>query len=83
MLSEALANVEKHARARATTVSVRRDERHLDLSVQDDGRGFEATETFGVGLTSIRSRAEERGGTGEVNTGSEGTSPTLLLPLSG
>ena len=42
MVAEALTNVAKHAHARTAAVTVRRDARHLEVRVSDDGVGFGA-----------------------------------------
>jgi signal transduction histidine kinase len=60
---EALANVIKHADARAAWVSVESSEEQVLLEISDDGRGFNpAVEHPGhYGLDSMRSRAAEVG----------------------
>jgi len=60
---EALHNVAVHADARTCTMSVRVTEDAVTLVVLDDGRGLPGTLTRGVGLTSMRERADELGGT--------------------
>lgn len=62
IVSEALNNVARHAAARAACVVLRRDD-GLGISVTDDGRGMPEVVRSGVGLTSMRERAEELGGT--------------------
>jgi signal transduction histidine kinase len=59
---EAMTNVSRHARAHHCSVrlSLRDD---LCLEVTDDGRGLPHIVRAGVGLTSMRERAEELGGT--------------------
>lgn len=81
-VTEALTNVLKHAGASLATVRVQRDERHLAVQVSDDGRGFTpAPDGRGVGLSSLRERAEELGGTCEVGSSPSGTTVALLLPV--
>jgi signal transduction histidine kinase len=83
IVSEALTNVVKHAGARRAVVLVRRDDRHLDVTVEDDGRGMpELVRDEGVGLTSIRSRAEELGGRCTLRSDPTGTVVGVLLPLT-
>ena len=85
VVAEALTNVTKHAGARGAIVSVRRDERHLEVRIVDDGSGFDvAAASAGdrVGLSSIRERAEELGGRCEITSGPGGTSVLVLLPLT-
>ncbi|MGI8874205.1 MAG: ATP-binding protein, partial [Egibacteraceae bacterium] len=62
IVSEALSNVARHAAARVARVTIRRDD-GLQISVTDDGRGLPDEIRSGVGLTSMRERAEELGGT--------------------
>lgn len=86
VVAEALTNVVKHARARASRVELRRDERHLELVVADDGVGLGAAGPAaggGVGLTSIRERVEELGGRCTITSGTAGagTRVELLLPV--
>lgn len=59
---EALANVARHACASGAWLHLRRDEA-LWLEVADDGAGMPAGFVAGVGVTSMRSRAAELGGT--------------------
>jgi ligand-binding sensor domain-containing protein len=61
---EALHNALKHARARRVEIRVREQAGRLDLSVQDDGVGYDpASIKPGHGLNSLRLRATELGGT--------------------
>lgn len=85
VVAEALTNVAKHAGARAVTLVVRRDERHLEVRVTDDGRGFDGRDGSGdgVGLSSIRDRVDELGGRCDIRSGPDGTTVDVLLPLAG
>jgi PAS domain S-box-containing protein len=62
---EALHNVVKHARATRALVRLDFEPARLLLEVQDDGRGFDPAARVGrgLGLTSMRERAEALGGT--------------------
>ena len=60
---EAIANAQRHAGASRVDVRVRRTDTALVLSVADDGCGFDASAVPGVGLGSMRRRAERHGGT--------------------
>jgi signal transduction histidine kinase len=63
VVSEALSNVVKHARATAVTIDVRVDADRLLLRVADDGTGVGVGEAdAGNGMTNLRGRAEDRGG---------------------
>ena len=55
----------------------------LRLEVTDDGRGIPEDRSAGVGLSSMRERAEELGGRCEVaSLPSGGTSVLVMLPLA-
>jgi len=81
---EALTNVVRHAHAKTcrVRVSVDRDVGVLEVKITDDGAGMPEERVAGVGLSSMRERAEELGGTLEVEPGPEGGTRVLArLPL--
>ena len=84
--AEALANVVRHAGASAVSVSVEVRDGTLALEVRDDGRGIGGadggTAGSGLGLASMRRRAEEIGGSCTI-TDDAGTRVEVLLPLGG
>jgi PAS domain S-box-containing protein len=83
IVSEALANVTKHAHADYARVSVRRDGDVLRFEVSDDGRGG-ADESAGTGIVGLRDRAEAAGGTLSMRSPpGQGTTVTATLPLAG
>lgn len=59
---EILTNVVKHAVASCVEVSLYRDGRSLVLEVADDGRGFADAAGGGIGLETMKERAELLGG---------------------
>jgi len=65
---EALTNVVRHAQAYRCDIRLALDEIAglLTLSIQDDGHGLPPSRGIGVGLTSMRERAEELGGTWSI-----------------
>jgi signal transduction histidine kinase len=82
---EALTNVVRHAHARHCDLRLALDEAAgwLSLSIQDDGGGLPPSRGVGVGLVSLRERAEELGGTWtieQVPTG--GTCVLARLPYA-
>jgi signal transduction histidine kinase len=80
---EALTNVVRHAEARTCRVRLRLDESLglLCVEVQDDGKGLLIQRRAGVGLHSMRERAEELGGTLTITSLSTGgTSVLARLP---
>jgi signal transduction histidine kinase len=81
IVSEALANVAKHANAETVTVSVEAGRGVLSLSVRDDGVG--GADPDGSGLTGLRERAEALGGTLKLTSPPDrGTSVDVRLPAA-
>jgi signal transduction histidine kinase len=79
---EALANVLRHAGARACRVRLTLGEL-LELEIADDGVGLPDRRRPGVGLASMRERAEELGGTCSVEAADGGgTVVRARLPLA-
>jgi len=85
---ESLNNVIKHSGASKVNVSIRHDNRGVELTIRDDGKGFEPTPTCvdgssitGFGLTSIAERARLLGGSHVVeSTPGRGTTITVSIP---
>jgi signal transduction histidine kinase len=83
IVQEALVNIERHARASRASVQIETGA-ELRLTVADDGRGLPADYRTGVGLSSMRERAEELGGTFKtVSDRGAGTTVEVRLPLKG
>ena len=83
---EAITNVSRHAQAKACTARFWIDEagssKTLCLEVCDDGRGFPEQYRAGVGLTSMKERAEEVGGECVVEAHAKGgTRVSARFPL--
>jgi len=75
----ALANVVQHAQATRARIVLTIDDRHVGLTVSDDGIGFDpaavraqAPTTDSFGLQAIRERAEQIGGTLRIESGPGG-----------
>lgn len=79
--TEAVHNVVKHAKAHSCAVRIEHDGRQLELTVQDDGQGLPPTPTLGLGMASMRERAEELGGTLVVAAGPRGAGLTVRAVL--
>ncbi|RIV41180.1 sensor histidine kinase [Micromonospora radicis] len=77
---EALNNARRHAHADTIELRLRVDGGMLHLQVRDDGRGREPGRPDGVGMHSMRERAEELGGSCVVtSTPNAGTRVTATL----
>jgi signal transduction histidine kinase len=78
---EALTNVVRHAHAQHCVLTLEVDN-DACLEVRDDGQGLPADYRAGVGLTSMRERATELGGTCAIAPGNAGgTCVFIRLPL--
>jgi signal transduction histidine kinase len=83
IVQEALTNVVRHARAGFCLVRLELDG-DLCLEIVDDGIGFQPGGRAGVGIVSMRERAEELGGSCTIQPRSGGgTQVCACLPLPG
>jgi signal transduction histidine kinase len=83
--AEALSNAEHHANAASCTLRLALDRTAgtVRLEIADDGRGIDSERGTGVGLSSMRERAAELGGTLTVAAGTGGgTVVTAVLPCA-
>ncbi|GAB2836032.1 hypothetical protein GCM10022221_39070 [Actinocorallia aurea] len=82
IVQEALTNVRRHAHATSAEIRLTRTATHLELVISDDGRGLPRQPNSGLGLTSMRERATELGGTFTIaSRPTTGTTLTTRLPL--
>lgn len=81
---EALTNVLRHAEATSAQLQLRCDERHIRLTVQDNGRGFDpAAAAGGLGLLGMKERAGMLGGTVTIDSSpGHGTKINMEVPRS-
>ncbi len=82
IVQEALTNIVRHARTRSCRVRISIGEK-LQLEIADDGIGLPEDRRTGVGLSSMRERAAELGGTCTVEPSGPagGTRVLACLPL--
>jgi two-component system NarL family sensor kinase len=84
-VQEALNNVAKHAQAHHAWVEFALEPDQVQVSIRDDGRGFEVTsalKTEGLGLRHLRERVEELRGKFTIESSpGKGTRLTAVLPL--
>lgn len=83
---EALTNCAKHSGAKSVEIELAHDDAHTRLTITDDGVGFDPTclgdngQVPGLGLLTMRERAEFVGGTFDVDSGrNRGTRITVSL----
>lgn len=86
ILQETLTNVARHAGAKTARMSFKHTARTLEVSVADDGKGFDTSAAFPssnhLGLQSIRERAALLGGKARFDSGSKGTRVLIQIPLT-
>jgi len=80
---EACANAVRHGHARRLAVSMTRQDGHVELAVRDSGTGFDpAVPHVGSGLTHIRDRVAELGGTVDIDSAPGcGAAVTVRMPV--
>ena len=83
LAQEAMTNIKKHAAATTARIELRGAPGRVELTVTDDGRGFDPATSGsggGFGMTGMRERAALAGGTFEVESGESGTTVKATLP---
>jgi len=83
LVQEALTNISKHAKARQVWVTMGNREGQVEVSVRDDGAGFDpkARTSSAYGLVGMRFRVEAEGGTLAVESKPrQGTLIQVRLP---
>jgi signal transduction histidine kinase len=82
IVQEALTNAVRHAGAERITLRLDASGGRIALEVADDGAGFAGPRAGGLGLGSMRHRANAVGGTLTITSGSTGTTVRADLPVS-
>ncbi len=86
ILREAISNARRHGRAKKITLRAQHSEASLALAVQDNGAGFDDTNSraaSGHGLTNMQARASMLGGNLRIESSpGKGTRVLLLLPVA-
>jgi two-component system, NarL family, sensor histidine kinase DegS len=86
IVQEGLANVRKHAGAGRAWVRIQRQASWIQVTIEDDGRGFEpatlaSPDRYHFGFQTMRERAEGLGGKLEIDTSpGHGTRVVATLP---
>jgi PAS domain S-box-containing protein len=84
---EALTNASKHASPKAVSILIHRNPGELRLLIEDDGKGFDASETFStaqLGLAGMRERVHLVGGSVTIESSpGHGTTICVIVPLPG
>jgi signal transduction histidine kinase len=84
ILQGALSNVSRHSFARKVEIQLNYTRKEIELSIADDGIGFQPTETsYGIGLKSIQERCDLINGKMRViSKPGEGTTLIIKAPIN-
>jgi PAS domain S-box-containing protein len=85
-IREMLINIAKHAKAKLVRVAITRNNNDIQVTVEDDGKGFDASvlseKPKGLGLFSVRERLRHIGGKLEIESKKgKGSHIILTAPL--
>ncbi|MDX1718871.1 MAG: sensor histidine kinase [Salegentibacter mishustinae] len=79
---EALANIQKHAKATEAKVEIRKEDNQLILEIWDNGVGFKTDKIHsGIGLKNMRNRIHNIKGQFSIKSGEEGTLIEVLVKI--
>ncbi len=83
IVQEALHNIVKHADAHDVKVTVRQEPDRLQLTIEDDGKGFHAQQDKGMGILGMQERVSYLGGSFAMESEpGRGTQLNVTLPLA-
>ncbi len=86
IFQESLTNVARHADAEMVFVSLAQEEKHLVLTIRDNGKGFEERQgpKKTLGLLGMKERSQMMGGQYKITSNpGKGTIVTVTVPLPG
>jgi signal transduction histidine kinase len=87
IVQESLSNIQRHSRSKTARIRVMQRRKELLVEVKDRGRGFAPATarsnsvTSGVGISGMKERARQLGGSLEVVFRKTGTTVKVILPL--
>ena len=82
ILQESLNNALKHAQASVISAKVKRNPQGVQITIEDNGKGFDPTTASGNGLSHLKARVQELGGSISFHSGlGKGTRIELSIPL--
>lgn len=84
IIQELISNILKYAKATSITIQLISNENNLNVSVEDDGIGFDINDkkNWGIGLTNVASRVDALGGDLQIDSMiDKGTSISIDIPI--
>ena len=85
IIQESLTNIARHSKAGSTDITFIQTDKHINLTISDDGRGipdYEIKSNKSFGILSMKERCISLGGHFSIGNGKErGTVINLMLPL--
>ncbi len=81
IVQEALSNIHRHSGSGTASIRLAREPSEVTLKVSDRGRGICADAVPGVGIASMRERAQQLGGRLDVVSPNGGTTVRAVIPL--
>ncbi len=83
IVQELINNIIKHAEASHADVQLTKHKDHLNIVVNDNGKGFQKSKKQGIGLRNIKERLQKIKGTLDIDSNSgHGTSITIDIPIN-
>ena len=92
IIQEALANIHKHAETQQAKIRMFGGDSHIILEISDTGKGIDPSclqnrrdgvRGLGVGITGMRERVRQLGGTLEIEPANPGTLVRAIFPIRG
>jgi two-component system, NarL family, sensor kinase len=82
IVQEALQNIRKHSEATEAIIEFDNNPGFLHITIKDNGKGFELEKKErGIGLTNMRSRTKEIGGSYDIASSGFGTLITIKISI--
>ncbi|HLJ40935.1 MAG TPA: ATP-binding protein, partial [Candidatus Acidoferrales bacterium] len=85
---ECLTNIHRHSESKTAAVKVEVDEHKVSLEVSDQGKGMpkrgatlNGGKRMGVGISGMRERLNDLGGTLEIHSTNQGTVVRAEIPM--
>jgi PAS domain S-box-containing protein len=88
VVQEALTNIRRHSGSEVAQIRLERQIGNVILEISDQGRGLEPSDSssesisMGVGISGMRQRLRQLGGTLEISSNDRGTLIAAMVPLT-